>query len=93
MQKGEKAKTKVIRRVHALAKEIWGEEKINGVPAYIFWTRVWAKLRYGIEKRRDLNIIQWMELERWLKALKNRNKGGSDRRWQPAQQSMKTPTM
>jgi hypothetical protein len=93
MQKGEKAKTKVIRRVHALAKELWGEEKISGVPAYIFWTRVWAKLRYGIEKRRDLNIIQWMELERWLKALKNRSKGGSDQRWQLSRQSTKTPTM
>jgi len=63
-------KSQVIRRVHALAKEIWGEQEIAGEPAYIFWTRVWAKLRYGVERRRELDITQWLEMEQWLKSLK-----------------------
>jgi len=65
-------KTRIIRRVHALAKEIWGDEKIGDTPAYIFWTRVWCKLRYGVELRRQLNIAQWLEMEEWLKNLKKR---------------------
>jgi hypothetical protein len=70
-------KNQIIRRVHALAKEIWGEQEIGGEPAYIFWTRVWAKLRYGVERRRELDITQWLEMEQWLKSLKGgRSKNG-----------------
>jgi hypothetical protein len=70
-------KNQIIRRVHALAKEIWGEQKIGGEPAYIFWTRVWAKLRYGVERRRELDVTQWLEMEQWLKSLKGgRSKNG-----------------
>jgi hypothetical protein len=70
-------KNQIIRRVHALAKEIWGEQEIAGEPAYIFWTRVWAKLRYGVEQRRELDVTQWLEMERWLKSLKGgRSKNG-----------------
>jgi hypothetical protein len=70
-------KNQIIRRVHALAKEIWGEQEIAGEPAYIFWTRVWAKLRYGVERRRELDVTQWLEMEQWLKTLKGgRSKNG-----------------
>ena len=65
-------KLQIIRRIHAIAKEVWGDEKINGVPAYIFWTRVWAKLRYGVERRREMDLTQWLEMEQWLKKLKRR---------------------
>jgi hypothetical protein len=71
-------KKQVIRRVHALAKEIWGEQEIAGEPAYIFWTRVWAKLRYGVERRRELDITQWLEMERWLKSLKGGRNGSGE---------------
>ena len=65
-------KLRIIRRVHALAKEVWGDEKIGDIPAYIFWTRVWAKLRYGVERRREMDLAQWLELEQWLRKLKRR---------------------
>jgi hypothetical protein len=73
-------KSQIIRRVHALAKEVWGERKIAGEPAYLFWTRLWAKLRYGVERRRELDITQWLEMEQWLKSLK----GGRDNHVKPS---------
>lgn len=64
------AKRRIMRKVHRLAKEIWGEKKVGGIPAYIFWTRVWAKIVYGVERRRELPLDGWLNMLEWLQKLR-----------------------
>lgn len=74
----ERLKKKLIQKVNIIAKKIWGQAKIGGVPAYIFWTRLWAKIVYGVERRRELNLQQWHELYLWIKKIQKEVEKGNE---------------
>jgi len=74
----ERLKKKLIQKVNIIAKKIWGQTKIGGVPAYIFWTRLWAKIVYGVERRRELNLQQWHELYLWIRKIQKEVEKGNE---------------
>lgn len=74
----ERLKKKLIQKVNIIAKKIWGQTKIGDVPAYIFWTRLWAKIVYGVERRRELNLQQWHELYLWIRKIQKEVEKGNE---------------
>lgn len=66
-------RTKVIRRVHAIARELYGDVPMNDdgeiVPSYVYYTRRLSFKLFGKKKRRELSDEEWNTLLNHLLAL------------------------
>jgi len=66
-------RTKIIRKVHAIARELYGDVKIldgtETVPAYVYYTRRMSYNLFGKERRRELTDDEWKVLLEHLEKI------------------------
>lgn len=71
------SKVKKMRLCHAIARELFGEAEIDGMPAYVYFLKKLIFHRFGKESRKELTDDEWSDLSTILRELVNTKRGGA----------------